>query len=63
MTLDYAALKSVHVSCVAVSYSLFFLRGVWALRDHVYLERRWVRIVPHVVDTLLLLSAVALADA
>lgn len=43
------------------SYALFFIRGVWLLRDSPLLRRRWVRIVPHVVDTLLLGSAIALA--
>lgn len=52
--------KLIHVSCVALSYSLFVLRGVWMLRDSAMLRRGWVRIVPHVVDTLLLASAILL---
>jgi uncharacterized membrane protein SirB2 len=59
--MDYVALKIAHVSCVAVSYALFVARGVWMLRESGLLRRRWVKIVPHVVDTLLLASAVALA--
>jgi hypothetical protein len=31
--IDYPALKAVHVTCVAVSYALFFTRGVWMIRD------------------------------
>ncbi len=60
-TIDYATLKLIHVSCVVSSYALFFIRGVWMLRDSPLLRRRWVRIVPHAVDTLLLASAIALA--
>lgn len=52
--------KLIHVSCVALSYSLFVLRGVWMLRDSTMLRRGWVRIAPHVVDTLLLASAILL---
>jgi uncharacterized membrane protein SirB2 len=52
--------KLIHVSCVALSYSLFVLRGVWMLRDSAMLRRGWVRIVPHVIDTLLLASAILL---
>ena len=59
--MSYLALKYVHVVCVAVSYVLFFVRGVWMMRESSWLARRWVRIVPHVVDTLLLASAIALA--
>ncbi len=58
---DYLVLKAVHVTCVAVSYALFFVRGIWMIRDSAMLERRWVKVLPHVVDTLLLASAIALA--
>ena len=60
MTPDYPALKAVHVTCVAVSYLLFVTRGIWMVRDSRMLERRWVRIVPHLNDTILLASAIAL---
>ena len=58
----YAALKSVHVGCAAISIVLFTVRGVWRMTAQERLARRWVRIVPHVVDTLLLASAIALAS-
>lgn len=59
--MSYAVLKMVHISSVIVSYLLFFLRGIWMIRDATYLRQRWVKIVPHMVDTVLLASAVALA--
>lgn len=59
--LDTSLIKSVHVTCAALSYSLFFLRGVWMLRASPLLQRRWVRYAPHAVDTLLLVSAITLA--
>lgn len=59
--MSYLALKYVHVSCVVLSYSLFFVRGVWMMHDSAWLARRWVRIVPHVIDTVLLASAIAMA--
>lgn len=58
--IDYPVLKAVHVSCVTLSYTLFFARGAWMLRESALLRRRWVRIVPHVVDTVLLASAIAM---
>ncbi len=54
-------LKHLHITCVALSYSLFFLRGIWMLRDSSLLQQRWIKIAPHMVDTLLLASAIALA--
>lgn len=59
--MGYATLKALHVGCVLLSFALFFLRGVWLLNDSPLLRQRWVRIVPHVNDTLLLAAAVTLA--
>jgi len=54
-------LKSLHITCVILSFILFFLRGIWMLRDSPVMRQRWVRIAPHSVDTVLLVSAIALA--
>jgi uncharacterized membrane protein SirB2 len=54
-------IKYLHICFVLLSYILFFLRGVWMLRAAPILQHRWVKVVPHVVDTALLLSAVTLA--
>ncbi|MDX1607047.1 MAG: SirB2 family protein [Candidatus Competibacterales bacterium] len=59
--MDALLLKQIHVAAVATSLGLFVLRGIWMLTDPARLTRRWVRIVPHGVDTLLLLSALLLA--
>jgi uncharacterized membrane protein SirB2 len=59
--MDYLSVKYIHIGCAAVSASLFVLRGVWMLHASTLLQRRWVRIAPHVVDTLLLASAITLA--
>ena len=37
------------------------MRGMWMMRGSALLNTRWVKIVPHVVDTALLASAVAMA--
>jgi uncharacterized membrane protein SirB2 len=54
-------IKTIHVTCVALSFAGFFVRGIWMLMDSDLLQRRWVKITPQVVDTLLLLSAIMLA--
>lgn len=59
--MSYFALKYVHVGAVIASFSLFFLRGLWMMTVPGKLAARWVRVVPHVVDTVLLASAIALA--
>lgn len=59
--MDYFAIKWVHLASVAASYGFFFVRGVWMIRESPRRETRTVRIGPHVVDTVLLASAIALA--
>jgi uncharacterized membrane protein SirB2 len=57
----YAAVKQLHLAAVALSWMLFFLRGVWMIADSPRLKARWVRVVPHVNDTILLVAGVYLA--
>lgn len=59
--MDYLQLKHFHMACVALSGALFLLRGAWMLADSPLLQRRWVKTLPHVVDALLLASAIGLA--
>ena len=56
--MELAALKPIHVIAAAVSFTLFFVRGVWMIMDSPRLKQRWVRIAPHVNDTLLLAAAI-----
>lgn len=56
----YAAFKHIHLLTVALSLGLFTLRGIWMLLDSDKLQKRWVKIAPHIIDTLLLVSAVGL---
>lgn len=58
---DTATIKTIHVTSVALSYSLFFLRGIWMLNNSDRLQQRWARTVPDTVDSILFLSAVTLA--
>ena len=59
--MSYAALKMIHVTSVIISYLLFSLRSMWMMRGSAALQQRWVKITPHVVDTVLLVSAITLA--
>jgi uncharacterized membrane protein SirB2 len=58
---SYTLVKQIHVICAMLSVTGFALRGALMLRDSVLLQSRLARVAPHVVDTLLLASAVALA--
>jgi uncharacterized membrane protein SirB2 len=58
--MSFLLLKGLHIACAITSYTLFLLRGIWSLRGSPIMRQRWVKVVPHVVDTLLLASAIAL---
>lgn len=59
--MSYLALKHFHVACVVLSGCGFVLRGLWMIADSPKLARPWVRVAPHIVDTALLASAIALS--
>lgn len=59
--LDYLTLKTIHVTCAALSISGYIARGVLMLRNSPLLNARAIRTVPHIVDTALLVSALTLA--
>jgi uncharacterized membrane protein SirB2 len=58
--LDYPVLKALHVTAVVLSGIFFAVRGVWMLRGSASLQKRWVRIAPHVIDSVLLVTALGL---
>lgn len=57
----YPWIKLVHVAAVSVTLGLFVLRGGLMLADSPWRHGRVLRVLPHVVDTVLLISAIALA--
>src|SRR5689334_14340613 len=59
--MDYAALKLVHQSAVALSFAGFAARGIGSFTHAAWVRGRAARSVPHVVDSVLLLSALGLA--
>lgn len=57
---SYLIFKHLHMTAVALSGLLFMVRGLWLLQGSAQLQAKWVKITPHVVDTLLLVSAIAM---
>ncbi len=56
----YFYIKSVHVTCVVISITLFLLRSYWTLRGSPMLASVWARSIPHYVDTTLFAAAIML---
>ena len=61
--MDYASVRAIHVVCAGISIALFIARGSMQLAGVDWRRWRWLRLAPHLNDTLLLGAAVALALA
>ena len=59
--MDYGVVKLIHQAAVALSFLGFLARGLGMLADSDWVRERVARTLPHVVDTILLLSGVTLA--
>jgi len=53
--------KHIHIGLAGLTILSFTARGVLMLRGSGLLRAKWLRIAPHVLDTLLLLSGLILA--
>lgn len=53
--------KHLHMTLAVISISLFTLRFIWLLANSPKLQAKWVKISPHIVDTLLLTFGVVMA--
>ncbi len=56
----YLILKHAHVTFAVISLLGFSLRGYWMVKESALLQTKAVKILPHINDTLLLSSAIAL---
>lgn len=59
--MDYFIVKLVHQSAVALSITGFFVRGAASLAGARWVRGRAARSLPHLVDSVLLASALTLA--
>lgn len=64
MTIEIASIYPyvfyLHVACATLSLLYFIIRGYWMLAENPVLAARVNRIAPHIIDTVLLGSAVTL---
>jgi uncharacterized membrane protein SirB2 len=60
MSAYYPELRNLHIACAFASILLFVLRHVLSLRNVDWRKSKALRIMPHVVDSVLLASAISL---
>ena len=56
----YLIIKIVHMTCAMLTTLGFALRGYWMVTESSLLQSKPAKILPHIIDTLLLLSAIVL---
>jgi uncharacterized membrane protein SirB2 len=56
----YEVAKFVHVTCAALSIGGFIARFQLALRSSALMRRPWIRVAPHVNDSVLLAAAIVM---
>jgi len=53
--------KHLHMTIAIISIALFTLRFIWTLMGSAQLNKKWIKISPHIIDTILLTLGVVLA--
>ena len=60
--MNYFAIKHLHVTSAVLSILFFIVRAYWSVSGSALLQHRVVKIVPHIVDTILLVCGIILAS-
>lgn len=56
----FSVLIYAHIAAVTLTISFFVLRYWWRYSNNSLIDARWVRVVPHCIDTVLFLSGAGL---
>ena len=59
--MDYLTVRTVHIATACISIGLFTARGAMQLGGIDWRRWRWLRIAPHLNDTVLLTAAITLS--
>ncbi len=56
----YSEIKLLHICCVILTLTFFCVRCFWKFFFPHLLQQRWVKILPHTIDSILFISGIAL---
>ena len=59
--MNYLLIKHLHVTAAVLSILFFIVRSYWSVTENALLKTRFVKITPHIIDTVLLVCAVLLS--
>lgn len=57
----YTTIKIIHICSVLLSFIGFFIRGIFMIKESSVLQAKFTKIAPHIIDTILLVTAIILA--
>lgn len=57
----YLLLKHLHLTFVVLSFLLFLVRGILMLRHSPAINNKLLKITPHIVNTFMIISGIAIA--
>ncbi|WP_263363828.1 SirB2 family protein [Candidatus Enterovibrio escicola] len=53
-------LKHIHLLSIVISVVLFIIQFVWRMRDSTNFDKKWVKVVPPLINIMLLSTGIAL---
>jgi uncharacterized membrane protein SirB2 len=56
----YTIVKHTHMTLMLISVTLLIIRVLATTANAQWVQRKWLKIAPHIIDTLLLVSAIVL---
>lgn len=59
--MNYYLIKHIHMTAAGLSLLLFVVRAYWSVTESALLQKKIVKILPHVIDTVLLTAGIILA--
>lgn len=59
--MNYLLIKHLHVTAAALSILFFIIRSYWSVTENGLLQKKVVKIAPHIIDTVLLVCAILLS--
>ena len=59
--MNYLLIKHLHVTAAALSIIFFVIRAYWSVTENGMLQKKFVKIAPHIIDTVLLVAAILLS--
>jgi len=59
--MNYLLIKHLHVTAAGLSILFFIVRAYWSVTENALLQKKAVKIAPHVIDTVLLTCAIILS--